>query len=211
MLDGWMTTSIREYGTSKRKWASMISKPLFIIVAESTVIFGPIDQLGWCSASSTVMPSKSASGRSRKGPPLAVSTRRRTAAGSSPRRHCHRALCSLSTGISRAPRARARSVTSSPAITSTSLVAMATSVPASRAARVGRRAAAPLIPTQTTSAGTAATSHAAAIPVPQPGGSAAPGGGATTAAWRRRKRSTSADSAITSWPATAPTSSKCSG
>ncbi len=49
-----MTTSIRAYGISKRKCASMISSPLFIIVAESTVIFGPIDQLGWRGASSTV-------------------------------------------------------------------------------------------------------------------------------------------------------------
>src|SRR5207244_1909293 len=86
----------------------MISRPLFIIVAESTVIFGPITQLGWCSASPTLTRARVSRGRSRKGPPLAVSTSRLTLAGSSPRRHCQRALCSLSTGISRDPDAPAR-------------------------------------------------------------------------------------------------------
>ena len=52
---GWMTTSIFSAGRSKRKCASMISRPLFIIVAESIVIFGPIFQVGCASASSTVI------------------------------------------------------------------------------------------------------------------------------------------------------------
>ena len=51
---GWITTSIRSYGSSKRKCASITSRPLFASVAESIVIFGPIDQVGWTSASSGV-------------------------------------------------------------------------------------------------------------------------------------------------------------
>ena len=43
---GWRTTSIRSGATPKRKCASRISSPLFIIVAESIVIFGPIFQVG---------------------------------------------------------------------------------------------------------------------------------------------------------------------
>ena len=55
---GWITTSIFSGGAPKRKCASMISSPLFIIVAESIVIFGPIFQVGCASASSTVIASK---------------------------------------------------------------------------------------------------------------------------------------------------------
>ena len=39
---------------SNSQRASMISKALFISVAESTVIFGPIAQVGWARASATV-------------------------------------------------------------------------------------------------------------------------------------------------------------
>ena len=53
----------------------MTSRPLFISVDESTVIFGPIDQVGWASASSTVTAASSARVRPRNGPPLAVSTK----------------------------------------------------------------------------------------------------------------------------------------
>ena len=52
----------------------MSSSPLFASVAESTVIFGPIDHVGCARASSTVTDSRSASDRFRKGPPEAVST-----------------------------------------------------------------------------------------------------------------------------------------
>ena len=51
---GWITTSIRSYGRPKRKCASITSRPLFASVAESIVIFGPIDQVGCASASSGV-------------------------------------------------------------------------------------------------------------------------------------------------------------
>ena len=62
----------------------MISSPLFIIVAESMVTFGPMVQVGWRRASSTVMVSNVCGSRSRKGPPLAVSTSARTEAALSP-------------------------------------------------------------------------------------------------------------------------------
>src|SRR5215472_108843 len=71
-----MTASIRSPGSPKRKWASMTSRPLFIIVAESIVILGPIFHVGCASASSTVIASKVSSRRSRNGPPDAVSTMR---------------------------------------------------------------------------------------------------------------------------------------
>ena len=78
---GWMTTSIRSPGRPKRKCASMTSRPLFIIVAESIVIFGPIFHVGCASASSTVIASKVSRRRSRNGPPEAVSTSRRASLG----------------------------------------------------------------------------------------------------------------------------------
>ena len=59
----------------------MISRPLFIIVAESIVIFGPIFQVGCARASSTVIASKVERSRSRNGPPDAVRTSRATSCG----------------------------------------------------------------------------------------------------------------------------------
>ena len=50
----------------------MTSRPLLTIVAESIVIFAPIDQFGCCKACSTVTPSNSSRVRSRKEPPDAV-------------------------------------------------------------------------------------------------------------------------------------------
>src|SRR3989304_4378004 len=51
---GWMSTSIFEGGRPKSQVASITSSPLFISVAESTVIFVPIRQVGWPSTSETV-------------------------------------------------------------------------------------------------------------------------------------------------------------
>src|SRR5213080_1595118 len=51
---GCMTTSTFWYGTSNRKCASMTSSALFTSVAESTVIFLPMVQVGCFSASATV-------------------------------------------------------------------------------------------------------------------------------------------------------------
>ena len=56
----------------------MISRALFISVAESMVIFRPMDQVGWARASSTVMAAKSFCLSLKKGPPEAVRMTRRT-------------------------------------------------------------------------------------------------------------------------------------
>ena len=47
----------------------MTSSPLFMRVEESTVIFGPIFQVGWASASSTATLARSSGVRPRNGPP----------------------------------------------------------------------------------------------------------------------------------------------
>ena len=49
-LCGWTSTSRRSPGRPNRWWAAITSRPLFISVAESTEIFGPIDHLGWATA-----------------------------------------------------------------------------------------------------------------------------------------------------------------
>ena len=130
---GWIRTSIFVAGTSNSQRASITSRPLFMSVAESIVILGPMRQVGCASASSRVMSMKLSRGRFRNGPPEAVSSRRRTSSGRRPARHWCSAQCSLSIGSSRAPVSRARASISSPAITSVSLLASATSLPASSA------------------------------------------------------------------------------
>ena len=50
----WSTTSTFSMGTPKSHIASIVSMPLFIRLAESTVIFAPIFQVGWLSACSAV-------------------------------------------------------------------------------------------------------------------------------------------------------------
>src|SRR5712691_10380151 len=137
----------------------MSSSPLFISVAESTVTFGPIDHRGWLRACSTVTWSRSRAGWAQNGPPLAVMISRRTLSRSSPQRHCQIALCSLSIGrmpifSGSAPCARpalAAFMMRAPAITSTSFVASATSLPAFSAAIVGASARAPGMATTTRS------------------------------------------------------------
>ena len=57
---GCTTTSIRSYGTPNRWCASISSRPLFISVAESIVIFPPMSHVGCASASSRVTASRSA-------------------------------------------------------------------------------------------------------------------------------------------------------
>ena len=113
---GWTTTSMwsrpmptpaSPAGTPKSSWASITSRPLFMRVDESTVIFGPIDQVGWARASSTVT---SASSAARAAP------ERPAAGGEHHPAHPVRAVgvgaaagtgaprqCSLSTGTSSAP------------------------------------------------------------------------------------------------------------
>ncbi len=76
---------------------------------------------------------------------------RPTPFGLFPSMHWKTALCSLSTGRMRTP-CRRLSMTRDPAVTSVSLLARATSFPASMAARVGTRPAAPTIADSTRSA-----------------------------------------------------------
>ncbi len=101
---GWITTSMRSYGTPKRKCASITSRPLLASVAESIVIFGPIDQVGCARASSGVTLASWSAVRPRNGPPLAVRT---MLSGSPWSAHWKSAECSLSTGISAPASARA--------------------------------------------------------------------------------------------------------
>ena len=105
--DGCTTTSIRSYGTPNRKCASISSSPLLASVAESTVIFGPIDHVGCASASSTVISSvcRRSALQPRKGPPDAVSTYPTGVDGRAASTSWKSAECSLSTGIS-SPRPR---------------------------------------------------------------------------------------------------------
>ena len=132
----------------------MISRPLFIIVAESIVIFGPIFQVGCASASSTVIASKRrerpAAGT---GPPEAVSTSRRDL-GRRPaaQRLVDRAVLGVHRDDLRAARLRGREDRAPRATTSVSLFASASRLPAAAAAYAERRPSAPTRPPTTTSA-----------------------------------------------------------
>ena len=167
-LCGWMTTSIARRGTPNSQCASITSRPLFIIVAESTEILRPIDQFGCAHASSGVTAPNCASGRSRNGPPEAVSRMRRT-----PRL---RGIARVARGqaledrvvlavdrhaASRRPPAAAR-MNSAPPITSASLFASRMRLPARAAASVGESPAAPTIAASTVS--TSPSEAAAARP-----------------------------------------------
>lgn len=71
---GCTTTSTISGDTSNNQQASINSSPLFIKVAESTEIFGPISQLGCFTAWAGVTAASSAALNSRNGPPEAVSS-----------------------------------------------------------------------------------------------------------------------------------------
>src|SRR5487761_252080 len=107
------------------------------MVAESTEIFAPMRQLGCATACSGVTSRIASRARSRNGPPLAVRTIRSIALACSKSKTWKIALCSLSTGSSRAPRRFASAVTSAPAQTRTSLLASATMAPRPTAATGG--------------------------------------------------------------------------
>src|SRR5436190_15549995 len=140
---GCTTTSIRSYGRPKRKCASISSSPLFASVAESTLIFGPMLQVGCASASSGVTSESSSRVRPRNGPPEAVRTSECTCSVSRPSRHWNAAECSLSTGMSLPAPRRCASSASSPAATKLSLFASARSTPCSSAQSVAGRPAKP--------------------------------------------------------------------
>ncbi len=155
---GCTTTWTCSGSTSNSQRASMTSSPLFMRVAESTVILAPIRQVGWLSASATVTRARSAAFMVRKGPPDAVSRMRRISDRLWPSRHWKTALCSESTGRSATPRSRAAAVIRLPAITSVSLLASATLLPLWMAAMVGSRPAPPTMAERTTSASTSRAS-----------------------------------------------------
>ena len=66
---------------SKSRCASITSRLLFTIVAELIVTTGPIAQVGCASAWSGVTSCSESRLRPRNGPPLAVTTSRRTSVG----------------------------------------------------------------------------------------------------------------------------------
>ena len=123
---------------------------------------GPMFQVGWASACSGVTSSSLSRLQPRNGPPLAVSTRRSTSDSRPARRHCAIVECSESTGTI-CP-GLARLVTSGPPTISDSLLARASTRPASSAASVAASPAAPVTPLSTTSHGHAASSLTASGP-----------------------------------------------
>ncbi len=130
-------------------------------------------------ACSGVTSASSARVRPRNGPPLAVSTSRRTSSARPPTRHWARAECSESTGTI-CPGAAA-AVTSGPPMISDSLLARARLCPARSAARVGASPTAPVIPLRTTSQARPASSVAASGPA-RTSGREPPGRSAASAA-----------------------------
>ena len=145
MIDsGWTTTLIWSGVRSKSHLASMTSKPLFIMVAESMVTLLPMFQLGCLRACAAVAPAIFWRSQVRNGPPEAVRCTRSTGLSPAASRHWKMAECSESTGRITPPCSRASFVTTDPAATRVSLFASATTLPAFRAASVGRR---PLKPT----------------------------------------------------------------
>ncbi|MNT52153.1 hypothetical protein D3C72_1891640 [compost metagenome] len=65
---------MRSAGAPNSQCASMTSRPLFIMVAESTEILRPMTQLGWAQAWSGEISCSVAGSRVRNGPPDAVSS-----------------------------------------------------------------------------------------------------------------------------------------
>ena len=159
---GWTTTVMSAGSMSNRRCASINSSPLLTRVEELTVTTGPIAQVGCARACSAVTPASSARERPRKGPPEAVSTRRRTSLRPvtaelvSPlswrpeARAWAMAECSESTGTIW-PGRRAALLTSAPPTTRDSLFASARRAPVASAARVGPRPTEPVIPLTTVS------------------------------------------------------------
>ncbi len=143
ILWGCTTTSICSGSTSNKNFASITSSPLFINVAESMVIFLPIDQFGWLSASAMVTVFKYVSSFPLKGPPEAVNIILCIALFSFAIRHWKIALCSLSTGRIGELYFFDKSIMYFPPVTNVSLLARAIIFPFLIAAIVGFK---PIIP-----------------------------------------------------------------
>ena len=174
------TSSISGFRSNSHR-ASISSSPLFIRVAESTVTFSPIFQVGCASACSGVTRSSSSSGRSRKAPPDAVSTTRATDSRAWPSSDWNIAECSLSTGSSRAPDRAASAAIRCLATTSGSLFASAIVLPARTASHTGRSPATPTAAATTRSASgcmahrvTPSIPAATSIPLPRSASAARP-------------------------------------
>mmetsp|Transcript_94 Transcript_94/g.253 ORF Transcript_94/g.253 Transcript_94/m.253 type:complete len:209 (+) Transcript_94:597-1223(+) len=124
----------------------MTSSPLFMSVAESVVIFGPMDQLGCLRASATVTFLSWSTSQSLKAPPEAVRMIRRMPSSGSPWMHWKIAECSESAGRILTPFFSASGKTYGPPAISVSLLARQMSFLASMAATVGFSPAHPTIP-----------------------------------------------------------------
>ena len=129
--------------TSNSRHASMISSPLFSMVAESMVIRRPITHVGCFNACSGVIRAYSARGVVRDGPPEAVSQIVLISACAPTRMHWCTALCSLSMGRIGTLRSRAAAVRISLAVTMHSLLASPMGLPARIAACVASSPATP--------------------------------------------------------------------
>ena len=165
MLCGCISTSICLASMPKSHLASIISKPLFIMVAESMVILAPMCHVGCRRACAALTVESCSLVSRRKGPPLAVSSSLSILSGFSPTKHWKMALCSLSTGRMGDLWRREREVMSSPATTSVSLLARAICLPARMAAMVGSRPLNPTVAVSTTSMQSiCTTSHRALAP-----------------------------------------------
>ena len=166
MLWGCTITDTCFSGRRYSRIASMTSSPLFISVEQSTVIFGPMVQLGCRRASAFVIFPTSFRDIPRKGPPEQVRISRRISRRSAqPCKHWKMAECSLSTGTISAPQCSASSITSSPAHTSVSLLASAMRFFARIAASVGFSPTMPTTAVTTVSAsGSTAASTSASVP-----------------------------------------------
>ena len=166
ILSRWTITSTCSGRTPNRCTASITSKPLFISVAESIVIFAPIFQVGCASARAGVMSANCSRFIPKNGPPDAVSRIRLTSPRFSPRRHWKIAECSLSTGIISVLCSLAVRMTSSPAVTIDSLLASASRLPAFSAESVGSRPAlCPMELYMRSASGSEAASSRASLPL----------------------------------------------
>ncbi len=145
---GCTTIFIFSGDTSKSQRASIISNPLFIIVAESMVIFAPIVHCGCLRASFRVANAIFSLGQVLNGPPEAVRCIFTGLLSVAPSKHWNMAECSESTGRIGALYCFASSVTTLPPATNVSLFASAIILPALIADTVGLK---PLKPTSAVS------------------------------------------------------------
>ena len=156
---GWTTILILSGAVSNSHLASIISNPLFIIVAESIVIFAPIVHCGCFSASFFVAAAILSLSHVRKGPPDAVRWMREIGLPVAPRRHWNMAECSESTGRIGELYFLAKSMTTDPPATRVSLFARAIILPAFIAEIVGLSPLNPTSAVRTMSMSSASTSE----------------------------------------------------